>query len=108
MVAPRACGGGPSSADGGGVGCGRAPAGSCCVLAGDEVADDHFAVAFLREDAVGEELAVGGEALAGDGPPAVVIVVVQGPLGFAQTTPGQAPRRLTATRTHEGSVAGET
>ena len=58
------------------VGCGTRAGGFVLVLAGDQVADDDFAVAILRKDAVGQKLAVVGQALTGNGLPTVVIAVV--------------------------------
>ena len=55
-----------------GVGIGRRREFACVfarLFAGGEVADDYFAVAFEREEAVGEVVAVVGEDLAGDGLP---------------------------------------
>src|ERR1039458_6984412 len=51
------------------------------VLAGDEIADDHLTVAFLRKNAIGQELAVIRQVLADDGVPTVIVLVVQRPFG---------------------------
>ena len=56
--------------------------GLALLLAGDQVADHDLAVAFLREQSVDQKLPVVGQALAGDGPPAVVVAVVEGPLAL--------------------------
>ena len=65
---------------------GRGPhsRGLALLLAGDQIADDHFAIAFLREEPVGQKLSVVGELLADDGPPAVVVAVVEGPLALGK------------------------
>src|SRR5262249_9592895 len=69
-----------------GVGHGRGThtSGLALLLAGDEIANDDFAIAFLREETVGEKLAVVGKALSHDGFPTVVIVVVERTLGLGE------------------------
>ncbi len=47
----------------GGVGAGRSPAGLALLFAGDQVADHHLAIAFLREQSVNQELPVIGKPL---------------------------------------------
>ena len=54
--------------------------GLALLLAGDQIANDDLAIAFLREESVRQKFSVVGEALAGDGFPGVVVVVVQGAL----------------------------
>ncbi len=46
---------------------------------GDQIADNHFTVAFLGEDAIGQKFAVIRQPLPDDGVPTVIILVVQRP-----------------------------
>ena len=68
-------GAGPSALGSGGAGGGSWPGVLTGFFAGYEVADDDFAVAFLREEAVGEVVAVVGDGLAGDAAPGIEILV---------------------------------
>ena len=51
------------------------------VVPAGQIADHHFAVAFLRKHGVRQKFPVGREVLAGDGAPAVVVLMIQGPFG---------------------------
>jgi hypothetical protein len=49
------------------------------VVPGDQIPNHNLSVAFLRKDGVRQKLSISREVLTGDGAPAVVIFMIEGP-----------------------------